>query len=39
VNVQGDGGTLFTMAVGVWVSAVVLVLMHRESLLGVLKKR
>lgn len=30
VNVQGDGGTLFTMACTVWVSCAVLVFMHKD---------
>ena len=31
IEVQGDGGTLFGMAVGIWISSVVLIVMHRET--------
>jgi hypothetical protein len=30
IEVQGDGGTLFGMAVFVWVAAAVLLLLHRR---------
>jgi uncharacterized membrane protein YphA (DoxX/SURF4 family) len=32
VEVQGDGGLLFTMACGVWLAAAALLLMHRKAL-------
>lgn len=32
VDVQGDGGLLFTMACGVWVAAAALLIMHRKAL-------
>ena len=28
INVQGDGGLIFAMAVGVWIAAALIVLMH-----------
>ncbi|MEM7654325.1 MAG: hypothetical protein AAF220_14285 [Pseudomonadota bacterium] len=33
VEVQGDGGTLFFMACGVWVSALILTIMRRDVIL------
>ena len=36
VEVQGDGGTLFTMAVGVWLSSLYLILHGRHQLCGLL---
>lgn len=35
VEVQGDGGTLFIMACGVWLSGVVLLAMRRADILAV----
>jgi uncharacterized membrane protein YphA (DoxX/SURF4 family) len=32
INVQGDGGVLFFMACGVWISSVILLLTHRKML-------
>lgn len=37
INVQGDGGTLFMMACGVWISAVGLLIMYKEMLLSLKK--
>jgi uncharacterized membrane protein YphA (DoxX/SURF4 family) len=36
VEVLGDGGTLFYMACAVWVSALILIVLHRQRLLGLL---
>lgn len=36
IEVQGDGGTLFAMAVAVWVSSVILVVLGREKLLSLI---
>lgn len=38
IVVLDDGGTLFGMAVGVWVSAAILTFTHKDALLGLLKK-
>jgi len=38
IVVLDDGGELFGMAVGIWVSAAVLILMHKDALLGLIKK-
>lgn len=38
IDVQGDGGTLFFMACGVWVSAAVLIVKQKDVLLGLIKK-
>ena len=38
VEVQGDGGTLFFMAVGIWVSALALIYMGRCHLCALMKK-
>lgn len=32
VEVQGDGGLLFTMACGVWLAAATLLVMHRKAI-------
>ncbi len=32
IDVQGDGGALFFMAVGVWISSCILVLINKEKL-------
>ena len=34
VDVQDDGGTLFFMACGVWISALFLILTHKNALLN-----
>lgn len=34
IEVQGDGGTLFFMAIGVWVAGAVLAFLHRKTLIG-----
>ena len=39
IVVLDDGGTLFGMAVGVWVSAALLIVMHKETLLGLICKK
>ena len=39
VDVQGDGGLLFFMAVGVWVAAAILIFLRRDVLLGVLRSK
>lgn len=38
VVVMDDGGTLFGMAVGVLISSLVLILMHKSTLLGLIGK-
>ena len=38
VDVQGDGGALFGMAVGIWISSLVLIIMHKSTLLGLIGK-
>lgn len=38
VNVQNDGGTLFIMACGVWVSAASLIYINKTILLGLVRK-
>ena len=38
INVQGDGGTLFGLAVGVWMSSVILLFLKKESALSLLKE-
>ncbi len=38
IVVLDDGGTLFGMAVGIWVSSAILILMHKDTLLGLIKK-
>lgn len=37
INVQGDNGTLFFMACGVWISAVTLLFLNRDSFLCLFK--
>ncbi|MGH1376827.1 MAG: hypothetical protein ACRBCK_10830 [Alphaproteobacteria bacterium] len=37
VNVQGDGGTLFIMACGVWLSSVILLMLHRDIVIKCIK--
>jgi uncharacterized membrane protein YphA (DoxX/SURF4 family) len=39
IVVQNDGGTLFGMAVGVWASSFILVIMGKEKLLNLLSKK
>lgn len=34
IEVLGDGGTLFYMACGIWISALILLIMHKKVLLG-----
>lgn len=38
IVVLDDGGTLFGMAVGIWISSVILIVMHKDVLLNVLKR-
>ncbi|WP_420546839.1 hypothetical protein [Curvivirga sp.] len=38
VEVQGDGGTLFIMACGVWISGMVLLIWNRQSIFSLLGK-
>ena len=38
INVQGDGGILFFMAGGVWVSAAILVVLHKDLVLELLRR-
>lgn len=38
INVQGDGGSLFFMACGVWISSVILLALHKDKLLGLLQR-
>ncbi|MFK7838894.1 MAG: DoxX family membrane protein [Bdellovibrionales bacterium] len=38
IEVQGDGGTLFFMACGVWLSSVALIIMHKDKMLNLLKR-
>ncbi len=38
IEVQGDGGTLFYMAVGVWGFAMVLVFIYKEQILKYFKR-
>jgi hypothetical protein len=38
IVVLDDGGTLFGMAVGIWLSSLILLWMHRSTLLGLLGK-
>lgn len=33
INVEGDGGTLFYMACGVWASSTALLFMHKDQIL------
>lgn len=37
INVQGDGGVLFSMAVGVWLSSVALLILYKDTILGIFK--
>lgn len=37
INVQDDGGTLFFMACGVWISAVILLFLHKNIILQIIK--
>ena len=39
INVQDDGGTLFFMASGVWVSSGILILMHKSLILKTLCRK
>lgn len=38
IEVQGDGGILFFMAVGIWFSSIALIFMGRCHLCGLMKK-
>lgn len=38
VEVHGDGGLLFAMAVGVWIAFVALIYIRKEQILSLLKK-
>lgn len=38
INVQGDGGVLFYMACGVWVSSAILLAMHKDKILEILER-
>lgn len=38
IVVLGDGGTLFGMAVGVWVSSLALLIMHKDDILNFIKE-
>ncbi len=38
VNVNGDGGVLFGLACGVWVSALVILIFDRDLLLGLVRR-
>lgn len=38
INVQGDGGVLFYMACGVWVSALILMILNKDAALALRKK-
>jgi len=37
INVQGDGGTLFFMACGIWISSAVLIVLHAKNLCRLIK--
>jgi hypothetical protein len=39
VEIKGDGGTLFSLACGVWLSSVVILVLERGSLFAWLKRR
>lgn len=39
VDVQGDGGLLFFMAVGVWIASALLIASGRDALLGLFRDR
>jgi len=39
VEVQGDGGALFGMALGVWISSAILVLMNKDKLCALVCKK
>lgn len=39
INVQGDDGTLFGMACGVWFSAASLIYIRKEALLGLINRK
>lgn len=36
IDVQGDGGTLFFMACGIWASAAALIILHKDLLINIL---
>ena len=38
IVVMDDGGTMFGMAVGIWISSLVLIVMHKSTLLGLIGK-
>lgn len=38
INVQGDGGTLFYMACGVWLSSAILIVLNKDKLLAIFKR-
>ena len=39
INVQGDGGALFFMASGVWISSVILMIMNKSFILKALCRK
>lgn len=39
IDVQGDGGALFGMAVGIWIASAILVLKNKDKLLGLISSR
>jgi uncharacterized membrane protein YphA (DoxX/SURF4 family) len=36
VEVQGDGGTLFVMAVGIWISSLIILFVRKQELCGLM---
>ena len=38
IVVMDDGGTMFGMAVGIWISSLILIVMHKSTLLGLIGK-
>jgi uncharacterized membrane protein YphA (DoxX/SURF4 family) len=39
IEVMGDGGTLFFMACGIWLSSATLIVMHKDVLLTLINKK
>ena len=39
INVQGDGGALFFMACGVWISSIILMIMNKSLILKALCRK
>ncbi len=37
IEVHGDGGALFGMAVGIWIASLILIVRHRNAVSGYLK--